>query len=91
MALLYRWCHGDSPRARQLLAVRNMHRAKSSNYTTQENYQTLQAQSVRHDTLKHLTLFPLTSVYVVNFDTCFATDRYIRPLQYNKNVKVKVH
>ena len=40
MALLGR-CHGESPRARLLLMGHNVHSAKSSNYTTQGNYQTL--------------------------------------------------
>ena len=78
MALLG-MCYGESPRARLLLS------AKSSNYITQGNYQPLRAQSVRYDKVKHLILFLLTSVCVAfNLDTCFGTDRSIRPLQYNK-------
>jgi len=40
IALLGR-CHGESPLARLLLMGHNVHGAKSPNYTTQGNYQTL--------------------------------------------------
>jgi len=62
--------------------------------TTQhkESIKPLTAQSVRYDTVKHLILLPLKTVCIAfNLDTCFGTDRSIRPLEYNKTVKVKVH
>lgn len=39
--VLFGRCRGESPRARLLLMCHNVHGAKSSNYTTQGNYQTL--------------------------------------------------
>jgi len=83
MALLGR-CHGESPRARLLLMGHNVHSAKSSNYTTQGNYQTLASTICKRWHSK--TLDPASAQISM---CCFQLGYMFRHRQVNQTTRIQ--